>query len=74
RHWIFGSRPGRLLLFSVLAVGIGIFFLPFTSLGAFFGFAPVPLPLYGCIVGIIAVYLVAVEFAKHRFFKRQSRL
>lgn len=69
RRWMFGSKPGRLLLFSVFTVAIGVFFFPFTHLGAFFGFVPVPLPLYGCIIGIIAIYLFAVEIAKRKFFK-----
>lgn len=65
----FRSRPSLLLLGNsaiVLLIGWGVALSP---LGSIFGFAPLPLPIFLSIVGIIGAYLVLVEIAK-RLFRR----
>jgi len=45
-------------------------FLPYTSLGALFGFVPLSLPLLMLLLGITGAYLVANELVKRWFFRR----
>ena len=73
RSFIFKSKPGRLLLFSVLAVALGIPFLPYTALGRLFELVPLPLYFYGYLASIIVIYFVSVEIAKYFFFRRNHR-
>jgi P-type Mg2+ transporter len=73
RRWTFKSKPGRLLLFAVLAVALGIPFLPYTALGRLFELVPLPLYFYGYLTGIIVIYVISVEIAKYFFFRRNHR-
>ena len=66
------SRPHPWLLVSavaVLAVAIG---LPYTVIGSYFGFTPLPAAFFGVLVVMVVLYLLAVEFVKRRFFRRHS--
>ena len=66
------SRPHPWLLVSavaVLAVAIG---LPYTVIGSYFGFTPLPAAFFGMLVVMVVLYLLAVEFVKRRFFRRHS--
>ncbi|HTX79091.1 MAG TPA: magnesium-translocating P-type ATPase [Longilinea sp.] len=72
RHVFFRSRPGSLLLtltvvFAVVALAIP--YLPYISV---FGFVPLPAPLLLAMVGLTAMYVVAVEIAKKYFFSRPA--
>jgi Mg2+-importing ATPase len=61
------SRPGAMLVASVLAaVAIGVV-LPFTPLGADFGFVPLPPLFFAFLVAATATYLLLVEIVKRRF-------
>ncbi|MFI5344333.1 MAG: HAD-IC family P-type ATPase, partial [Chlamydiales bacterium] len=73
RRSIFRSKPGKLLLFAVLAVGLGIPFLPYTALGRLFELVPLPLYFYGYLAGIIVFYVISVEIAKYFFFRNNHR-
>ena len=64
------SRPGRLLLVSTLLVAGTTIFLPYTSLGALFGFVPLPPLFVLLLLGITVGYLVASELVKGWFFRR----
>ncbi len=74
RRPLWGSKPGRLLLFSVLAVACGIPFLAYTPLGRLFELAPVPLSFFFALSGIILFYVISVEIAKHYFFRKKNHL
>ncbi|MDE2584509.1 MAG: hypothetical protein KGN39_03850, partial [Betaproteobacteria bacterium] len=44
--------------------------LPFTPLGAYFGFVPPPARFYFILAAMVAAYLLIVEAAKHLFYRR----
>jgi P-type Mg2+ transporter len=67
------SRPHPLLAATSLLVLAFAAILPLTPLGAYFGFTPPPLALYGALALMVMAYLGAAEFAKRRFFRRISR-
>lgn len=66
----FRSRPGTLLLVSTLVVAGTTIFLPYTPLGALFGFVPLPPLFVLALLGITAGYLMASEAVKGWFFRR----
>ncbi len=68
------SKPGRLLLISSLSVVAVAFALPYTPLGAVFGFTPPPAIFYLALAGLIAAYLILVEVVKKWFLKRYAYL
>ncbi|UEL29511.1 magnesium-translocating P-type ATPase [Pseudarthrobacter sp. L1SW] len=68
------SRPSAGLLGASLGVvALGIF-LPLSPLAGVLGFDPLPVPFFLALLGMIVVYLVLVEFAKHWFFSRSAQL
>ncbi|MDE3045626.1 MAG: magnesium-translocating P-type ATPase [Verrucomicrobiota bacterium] len=69
RRFLFSSKPSSPLILAVLIVAIGTLFLPYTSFGALFGLAPIPLALYLMIGSITLVYIALVEVAKRLFFR-----
>jgi P-type Mg2+ transporter len=63
------SRPHRaLVLTSLLVVAVGAL-LPWTPLGAFFGFVPLPGRFYWMLGGMVLVYLALVEVCKRCFYR-----
>jgi P-type Mg2+ transporter len=64
RRPIYRSRPGQPLLVSTIAVTVLTLSLPLLPLGGLFGFVRLPLSTLGAVVGITAMYVVAVEAAK----------
>lgn len=70
RRPFFRSRPGTLLLVATLLVAGTTIFLPYTPLGALFGFEPLPASFVLLLLGITATYLLASELAKGWFFRR----
>ncbi|HSX11164.1 MAG TPA: magnesium-translocating P-type ATPase [Chlamydiales bacterium] len=65
------SRPGKWLAIAVFSVVIAVLFVPFiTPLADLFGFVPLPLIFYAPLAGIIFLYILSVEIAKHFFFRR----
>jgi Mg2+-importing ATPase len=63
------SRPQPLLTATSLAVVALAAVLPFTSLGAYFGFVPPPAKFYFILAGIVVIYLAAVEVAKRLLYR-----
>lgn len=61
----------QLMLSSFVCVAIG-WIIPYTSVGRFFGFSPLPTFILLSIAGIVIVYLMAVEIAKRFFYKRHD--
>jgi Mg2+-importing ATPase len=70
RRPFFRSRPGTLLLATTLFVAGTTIFLPYTALGALFGFVPLPPGFVLLLLGITAAYLLASELVKGWFFRR----
>jgi P-type Mg2+ transporter len=60
----FRSRPSPALTFTILAVVACGIVLPFTPLGAYFGFVHLPWPFFAFLTGATVLYLAAVEYAK----------
>ena len=63
------SRPHPLLTVTSLAVVAVAIALPWTPLGAAFGFTPPPPAFYGVLILMVAVYLALVEFVKRRLLR-----
>jgi Mg2+-importing ATPase len=67
------SQPGRALLGATLAVAAATVVVPYTPLGAAFGFVPLP-PLFLGLMGLIVMgYVVSAELAKRRFYRSVHR-
>lgn len=66
------SRPSFALVASTFAaVGIG-WIIPYTPIGSYFQFAPLPWRYVLVIMGIIGLYLISVEIVKRFYFKRND--
>ncbi len=64
------SKPGKTLLLATLVVDALTLALPYTPIGNFLGFSPMP-PLFVVLLGIILVlYMLTAEVAKHFFYRR----
>jgi Mg2+-importing ATPase len=61
------SRPGRLLLYSSIAVAALTLVISYLPGGGYLGFVPLPLSLLGLVVGIALAYTMAVEVTKRYF-------
>jgi len=64
------SRPSKYLLISTLLVIAVGWLIPFTPVGALFGFKALPWYALLALAGIVAAYLVTVEIAKRLFFRK----
>jgi P-type Mg2+ transporter len=64
------SKPGKLLVISTIAAVTFGWIIPFTPIGEYFNFSPLPWPILLSIVGIVALYLCTVEVLKRFFYKR----
>ncbi|WIM11934.1 magnesium-translocating P-type ATPase [Enhydrobacter sp.] len=62
--WPWNNRPHPLLTVSSLGALTVAMILPFSTPGAWFGFAPLSLPLAACIGLLVAIYLAAAEVLK----------
>lgn len=70
RGRFYRSRPGTLLLVTTFLVAGTTIFLPYTPLGALFGFVPLPASVVLLLLGITGAYLLASELVKGWFFRR----
>jgi Mg2+-importing ATPase len=70
RGRFYRSRPGTLLLVATFFVAGTTIFLPYTPLGALFGFVPLPPGFVLLLLGITGAYLAASELVKSWFFRR----
>jgi Mg2+-importing ATPase len=67
------SQPGRALLAATLAVAAATVVVPYTPLGAAFGFVPLP-PLFLGLMGLIVLsYVASAELAKRWFYRSVHR-
>jgi Mg2+-importing ATPase len=67
------SRPHRILAATSLGIVALGALLPYTALGARFGFVPLPLTYYGILAAMVAGYLALVEGVKQVFYRRLVR-
>ncbi|MEA5455394.1 magnesium-translocating P-type ATPase [Sinomonas sp. JGH33] len=65
----FRSRASAALTASVLAIVAAGAVIPYTPFGALIGFRPLPLPFFLALAGMVVLYLVLVEAAKHFFYR-----
>ena len=68
------SRPSRYLVATCLAILVFAYALPYTVVGALFGFTPPPPSFYPLLAFLVATYLGIVEGVKLLFYKRYTRL
>jgi Mg2+-importing ATPase len=66
------SHPHRLLATTSLAIVTGAIAVPFTPLGAWFGFVPPHAAFLLAIAGLTAGYLLLAETAKQMFYRRRA--
>ena len=69
RRPFYRSRPGRVLLWStvaLIALTVAIPYLPFIGV---FGFVPLPGMLLVTVIAITALYVAATELTKRRFYR-----
>ncbi|MCX6270937.1 MAG: magnesium-translocating P-type ATPase [Bacteroidetes bacterium] len=70
RKAFFRSKPGKYLLIATILIVIITIILPFTPLGAIFGFSSLSLATCFYLFLIILGYIVAAEITKTFFYKR----
>jgi Mg2+-importing ATPase len=70
RRPFYRSRPGKVLLISTLAVAVLALAIPYLPYSTLLGFMPLPLRAIAFLLGITALYVLAVEFAKPGFYRR----
>ncbi|MCX6708809.1 MAG: cation transporting ATPase C-terminal domain-containing protein [Candidatus Woesearchaeota archaeon] len=66
------SMPSIYLLLSSIACVVVGWVLPFTSVGAYFGFVPLPAKILVALAGIVLVYLFVVQVVKQAFYRKFS--
>jgi Mg2+-importing ATPase len=64
------SRPSLPLVATTLTVVAAGIALPFTPIAASLGFVPLPFPFFLFLAAMTGAYLMAVELAKRRLFRR----
>ncbi len=67
------SKPSKYLAIMLLAVISFAILIPYTPIGAFFGFVPPPPAFYLALVGILGAYAVLAETVKKLFYKRYGQ-
>jgi Mg2+-importing ATPase len=65
----FRSRASAALTIGVLAVVTAGAVIPYTPFGTLIGFLPVPGPFFLALVGMVLLYLMLVETAKHYYYR-----
>ncbi len=66
----FRSPPHPILAATSLAVVMFAAVLPYTRLGTYFGFTPLPPDFFFVLATMVVIYLLAVERAKRWFYRR----
>jgi P-type Mg2+ transporter len=66
------SRPSRLLTASTLGMIAVALIIPFSPLGALFGFVFPPATFLAFLAGYVVAYLFLVEFAKRWFYRKYA--
>ncbi|MCW4043912.1 MAG: magnesium-translocating P-type ATPase [Candidatus Bathyarchaeota archaeon] len=66
------SKPSKPLLLSSLAIVAFALIMPFTPIGALFGFVTPPPAFFAVLAILIGVYLALTELVKRWFYKRHA--
>jgi Mg2+-importing ATPase len=69
RRPFFMSRPSRSLALATGAVVAATIVLPYTPLGAVFGFTPLGLRYLAALGAVVVLYIAAAELAKRAFYR-----
>lgn len=69
RRVFYRTLPGRWLMIATGFVVLAVIVLPSTPLAPMFGFRPLPVSMYGALLGIVGVYVIAAEGLKHWFYR-----
>ncbi len=72
RRLIFRSRPSMYVILTTITIVALGFAVPFTFLGAYFGFQPLPHTVLITIGLLVTGYLVLVEGVKHWFYRQAT--
>jgi Mg2+-importing ATPase len=64
------SKPGMLLVVSTIFAVVFGWMIPFTPIGEYFHFSPLPWTIVLTMIGIVIAYLATVEVLKRVFYKR----
>jgi Mg2+-importing ATPase len=67
------SRPGRVLVWSSVAVAVIALVVPWVPYASVLGFVPLPPALLATVVGITVAYVLVTEWLKQRLPLRQER-
>lgn len=67
------SRPSRTMVVSVSCVVCVGALIPYLPFAAELGFAPLPLPFFAALVGIVGVYLVLIEIVKWFYYRNADQ-
>jgi Mg2+-importing ATPase len=70
RSPFYKSRPSKFLALGCLAVVAAAVLIPFTPLGALFGFVPLPAVYFAVLMGMVVTYLAIVEVVKKLFYAK----
>ncbi len=73
RRPFYKSRPGKFVLVSSCVVGVVGILVPFLPVSKRIGFAPLPAVMVVALLLITALYALAVELNKARFYRRAER-
>lgn len=68
----FCSRAHPLLVATSLSMVAIAMLLPFTPIGAYFGFVPPPVEFYLILAGMVGAYIGIVELVKRSFYRRRE--
>ena len=68
----FESNPSKYLIISTLAIFVIGWILPYTFIGTFFGFAPLPIRMVLVLLGLVLSYLMMVEILKRYFYRKND--
>jgi hypothetical protein len=68
------SKPSKYLITMLLAVISFAIIVPYTPVGAFFGFVPPPATFYLVLAAILGTYAVLAEAVKKWFYKHNANL
>ncbi len=66
------SKPSKFLLWSTLFCVVVGWILPYTPVGEFFGFQPLPIHIVLVLFGLVLSYLMLVEIAKRYFYTKNE--
>lgn len=66
----FKSRPSKYLLLASLFTFLACIGIPYLPFAALFQLYPLPATLFGCIIAIVALYIIMAEMSKKLLIKK----